>query len=292
MEVQPELSIIIPAYNEEPAISQVLEEICSEPALQGAEIVVVDDGSTDATCEQVQQFQRVHLIRHPHNQGYGSALRSGVKSSTGKYVLWFDADGQHRVEDLVTVAETLQREELDFCIGARETNSYQPALRKPGKFILRAAVRLAAGPSVKDFNSGLRGFKRDVIKRYLHLLPRGFGASTTTTLIMIERGYIGKEVPIVVQNRIGKSSVNQLRDGAKTLMLVLRIFLLFKPMLFFGGIGLVFIIIGGLYGFIKAMILGQGFPVFAALIVIFGFQSVFFGLLADQIGSLRRERFE
>jgi glycosyltransferase involved in cell wall biosynthesis len=286
------LSIIIPAYNEEKAIGAVLDGLCSAPELESAEILVVDDGSTDATSAVVSRFHRARLVKHSTNRGYGAAISTGVNMSIGDTIVWFDADGQHRVEDLVTVARTLVEENLDYCIGSRDNNSYQASDRKLGKFILAVAVKLAAGSVIKDFNSGLRGFKREVIQKYLHLMPKGFGASTTTSLIMIERGYIGKEVQIVVRNRIGKSSVNQIRDGFRTLMLVLRIFLLFKPMQFFGGIGLFFILIGATYGFTKAFMNRQGFPVLAALVVIFGIQSVFFGLLADQISSLRREKFE
>lgn len=286
------LSIIIPAYNEEKAIGAVLEELCCAPELEGAEILVVDDGSTDATCKVVSHFNRARLVQHSTNRGYGASISTGVNVSRGDYILWFDADGQHRLQDLIVVAQTLVEHNLDYCIGSRGSDSYQASDRRVGKFLLAVAVQLAAGSAIRDFNSGLRGFKREVIKKYIHLLPKGFGASTTTSLIMIERGYFGKEVPIVVRNRIGKSSVNQIRDGFRTLMLVLRIFLLFKPMQFFGGIGLFFILIGAIYGFTKAFMNRQGFPVLAALAIIFGIQSVFFGLLADQVSSLRREKFE
>lgn len=288
----PRFSIVIPAYNEAQAIGEVLEQICREPALVEAEIVVVDDGSTDGTADQVRRFPRPRLVKHMRNTGYGAALSTGVKTSSGDYVLWFDADGQHRVQDLVLVAQTMLQENLDYCIGRRDRSSFQVSDRKLGKFILSAAVRLAAGSAIHDYNSGLRGFKREVIKKYLHLLPKGFGASTTTSLILIERRYYGREVPITVQSRIGKSSVNQLRDGFQSLMLILRLFLLFKPMQFFGGSGLIFILVGAAYGFAKAFVNRQGFPVLVALVIIFGIQAVFFGFLADQISSLRREKFE
>ena len=288
----PELSIIIPAFNESQGIQAVLSELCAEPALEAAEILVVDDGSNDDTCERVRQFPRVLLIRHSVNMGYGAAISSGVRACQGRYVVWYDADGQHQVQDLLVVVRTMISERLDYCIGVREDPSYQAPGRSLGKQILKLAVVISVGRVVKDFNSGLRGFKRDVIKRYLHLLPRGFGASTTTTLLMIERGYLGKEVPITTRNRIGVSSVNPLFDGFKTLMLVLRIFLLFKALVFFGGIGLVCILVGTIYGSAKAMSVGLGFPVAASILIIFGIQAIFFGLLADQISALRREKFE
>ncbi|MGQ9637792.1 MAG: glycosyltransferase family 2 protein [Thermodesulfobacteriota bacterium] len=289
---RPDLSIIIPVYNEAEGIPIVLNKLCSEEALKDAEIIVVDDGSTDKTHEQVKLFPKVHLVRHPVNRGYGAAISTGVKLSKGKFVVWFDGDGQHRVEDLIRVAQRLLQEDLDFCIGVRDSNSYQDTNRKLGKFILRQAVRLVARKSLKDFNSGLRGFKKDIIKRYLHLFPKRFGASTLTSLLMIERGYIGEEVPITVCKRIGKSSVKQISDGFGTLMLLLRFFLLFRPIHFFGGIGLALILSGGIYGLSKAFLIHKGFPVFGALLILLGVQSIFFGLICDQISSLRQERLD
>jgi glycosyltransferase involved in cell wall biosynthesis len=286
------LSIIIPTFNEEEGIFKTLTDLCGDHRLNEAEIIVVDDGSTDQTNEIVQQFPRVRLVKHNLNKGYGASISSGVKASNSKFVVWCDSDGQHQAEDVSRVSQTLIDEDLDYCIGVRDKSSYQTTDRKIGRFGLKLAVNIAASQPVKDFNSGLRGFKRDVIRRYLHLLPKRFGASTTTTLIMIERGYSGKEVIIHVQNRVGKSTVNPILDGARTLLLVLRIFLLFKPLLFFGSIGLSLIIFGSMYGFTRAITSRQGFPVFAALVIIFGLQSLFFGLLADQISAVRREKFD
>jgi glycosyltransferase involved in cell wall biosynthesis len=288
----PELSIIMPAYNEEDGVPIILEGLCKEPALKDAEIIVIDDGSSDHTSQKVGLFPRVRLVKHQINKGYGAAISTGVNISTGKYIVWFDTDGQHRVEDLIKVAQTLIHKKLDFCIGVRDASSHQDSSRKFGKFILKQVVRFVVRKPINDFNSGLRGFKREVIKRYLHLLPRRFGASTVTTLLMIERGYVGGEVPITVCPRIGKSSVKQIQDGLGTLMLLLRFFLLFKPIHFFGGIGAVLMFFGSLYGFFEAFAHRKGFPVFAALVIILGVQAFFFGLICDQVSSLRKERLD
>jgi glycosyltransferase involved in cell wall biosynthesis len=286
------VSIIIPAFNEAEGIGSVLTSLCQELALQNAEIIVVDDKSEDATCQEVARFSRVRLVKHRINKGYSSAIVTGVKASSGKYVIWFDADGQHRTEDLVKVMQTLQDNDLDYCIGVRDKGSYHETNRQLGKFILWLTVQVAAGRSIRDFNSGLRGFKREVLMRYLHLFPKGFGASTTTTLLMHERGYYGEEVPIVVLPRVGKSSVKQLRDGIRTLMIVLRIVLLFKPMRFFGSIGTFLILLGGAYGLERAISSHQGIPVLAALVIILGIQVLFFGLISDQISNSRLEMLE
>lgn len=289
---QREISIIIPAYNEAEGISLILNRLCTEEPLKEAEIIVVDDGSTDHTSEKVNLFPRVRLVKHPINKGYGAAIATGIKAAEGKFVIWFDADGQHRVEDLIKVAQALIQKNLDYCIGIRDNHSYQDSNRRLGKFILKQAVRLVSRKPLKDFNSGLRGFKKEVIKRYLHLFPKRFGASTLTSILMIERGYIGEEIPITVCKRIGKSSVKQISDGFGTLMLLLRFFLLFKPIHFFGGIGITLILTGGIYGIIKSLSIHKGFPVLAALLILLGVQSFFFGLICDQISSLRQEKLD
>lgn len=288
----PPISIVIPAFNEEEGICKTLDELCANDFLQNAEIIVVNDASTDNTAGLVAQYPQVHLINHTANRGYNGALITGMRRSKGEYVIWYDADGQHRPQDLAAIAQALISDNLDYCIGYRDSNGYEEQSRRLGKRILRLIVRFAAGQPVKDFNSGLRGFRRDLILRYLHLLPDGFGASTMTTLIMIERHHIGCEIPISVRERIGTSTVKPLRDGFRTMMIVLRIVLLFKPLQFFGGIGSLLILVGTIYGLFEAFSVRQGFPVFGALLIILGVQSFFFGLLNDQISAQRRERFD
>jgi len=292
MNNSPLFSVIIPAYNEEEGIGAVLTTLSNEPGLQEAEIIVVDDGSKDATSAKVGAFPNVRLIRHRKNQGYGAAIATGTRSALGKYVIWFDADGQHRVEDLLKVADALISNDLDYCVGVRDAESYQVPARRLGKLVLKWSVWLALGKPVNDFNSGLRGFRRDVLTRYLQLLPRGFGASTTTTLLMIQRGYYGQDISINVLPRVGKSSVKMVRDGLRTLQIILRIFLLFTPMRFFGGLGGIFIVVGMIYGLIRAITTGQGIPVLSALTVIMGVQTFFFGLISDQISQSRLEQLE
>lgn len=290
-EVFAQVSILIPAYNEQEGIAYTLEKLCGCTLLDSAEIIVVDDGSTDGTANVVRGFPRVRLVQHIANRGYGAAIVSGLRASRREYVVWCDSDGQHRVDDLLAVASRLVNGRLEYVIGVRGADSFQDSNRRFGKWLLRLVVRFAAGDPVPDFNSGLRGFRRDVLSRYIHLLPKGFGASTLTTLLMVEGNHIGESVSITVDERKGKSSVRQLRDGLRTLQIILRIVLLFKPMQFFGLVGTALILTGLVYGFAKAFIVGLGFPVLAALVVILGVQAFFFGFLGDQISAMRRERF-
>lgn len=285
------LSILIPAYNEALSIAGVLRGLLEQPELQGAEIIVINDGSTDETASIVRQFPTVRLIEHLANRGYGTAIRSGARAAQRPFIVWYDADGQHRPQDLIALAQKLIGEGLDYCIGVRTGDSYQDPERVVGKWLLRLAVNFAVGKPVPDFNSGLRGFKREVLLRYLPLLPKRFGASTLTTLLMIENEHFGGTIPIVAQPRIGKSTVRQVRDGLRTLQIILHIVILFKPLQFFGWMGSFLILAGLIYGFYKAFTVHLGFPVFGTLVILLGIQSFFFGLLCDQISALRRERW-
>ena len=285
-------SILIPAYNEVEAISSTLQGLLDRPELHLTEIIVIDDGSSDGTGERVRQFERVRLVRHRANRGYGSAITTGARLATGRYIIWYDADGQHRPEDLITIAETLSANDLEYCIGVRDPGIDQAIERRFGKVFLAMAVRMAARQPVKDFNYGLRGFKREILIHYMNLLPSGFGASTVTTLLLLERGHIGTEVSIRTRPRIGKSTLKPLRDGMRTLMIVLRIVLLFKPLQFFGSIGITLILIGSVYGLAEAFSQREGFPVLGSLVIILGVQSLFFGLLNDQVSLMRRERLD
>ena len=287
-----DLSIILPMYNEAEGIGDVLRVMTSDDRFKGSEIIVVDDGSTDDCSKVVMEFENVRLISHPRNLGYGSALVSGMRASSRKYLVWMDSDGQHTYDDVHSVATKLISENLDYVIGVRDSASHQPVTRRLGKAVLRGAVRLAASQPVNDFNSGLRGFRTELIMKYLHLLTGGFGASTTTTLLMLERRYLGAAQPITVLERVGTSSVRQVRDGFRTLLLVVRILLLFRPLAVFFTLGLSLVAIGMSYGIIFAINEGSGFPVLGAVVTLMGFQTLLMGLIVDQISSIRRERFE
>ena len=280
-------SILIPAFNEEDGIEGVLTNLTSEPFFQGQEIIVINDGSTAATGEIVRRFPNVICVNHIINRGYGTSIKSGVRVATGQYICWFDADSQHQVSDLVRLCQTLAENQLEYCIGTRDGASHQDSNRKAGKWLLKTAVNLAVGKNVPDFNSGLRGFRADILREYNHLLPNRFGASTLTTLLLIQRNNIGTTIPITALERKGNSTVNQLRDGLQTLSLILHIFIMFQPMKFFGIIGVAFFVVGAIYGFGKALANQQGLPVLSMLLIMFGMQSFLFGFIGDQISALR-----
>lgn len=256
------------------------------------EIIVVDDGSTDAMPAALQRLEGVKVLTHARNRGYGAALKTGIRGTSRPYVAWYDADGQHRPRDLVAVALPVIEGEQDAVIGVRGRDSAKQRDRAAGKLVLNWVARLVSGERIPDLNSGLRCFCREVIVRYLHLLPDGFSASTTSTLMLVKRGYRVGYVPIVAQARLGTSTVRVVSDGIHTLQLILRIVVLFEALKVFTILGAALFLPGAVYGLAMALQHGRGFPTLAGTAVISGILTVFMGIIADQVVELRKERFE
>lgn len=291
------VSIIIPAYNEAQAIGDTLRELSEELSTCGFEyeVLVINDGSSDDTESIVRKMENEHIrcISHRVNRGYGSAIVTGVKNARGGLIIWYDADGQHRPEDLIRVVKKMKEENLDYCIGVRSSTSYQVKNRVFGKFILKKIVNLLAREPMQDFNSGMRAFKREVLLKYVTLLPKRFGASTISSFIMQEAGnYAGGEITIEVRSRTGKSTVRPLKDGMRTLMLIMDIILLFRPAEVFGSIGIFFIAVGVVYGVALAVLEGLGIPVLSAILCMGGIQTVFLGIILSQISRLRLDNLD
>lgn len=289
------VSIIIPAYNEEEAIGEVLEELLNEIPkwnMENIEVVVINDGSEDRTVEIVSRFPTVRLINHRKNKGYGAAIKTGIRESTGDIIAWYDADGQHRPEDILKLIREMDEEDLDYCVGIRGSDSYEDRKRKFGKRVLKKILQFILKEELRDFNSGMRGFRRDVIVPHLSLIPNTFGASTVTTALMMEQEYNGGEVNITVRKRTGKSSVRQFRDGFRTIGLILQVVILFQPMRILGKGGLFICALGVIYGIVRALQWSNGVPILASILVMFGFQLICFGVLSDQISKMRKQEEE
>jgi glycosyltransferase involved in cell wall biosynthesis len=286
--LQNRLSIIIPAFDEEDGIGPTLTTLLAQ--LPDAEIIVVDDGSSDRTCDRVLQFPKVVLLQHPFNSGYGAALKTGMASARREFVAWFDADNEHRVEDLTAMVETIAREKVAAVIGQRKFGGPSP-LRTWGKLIILMLARSLDFKGGKDINCGLRVFRRDVIVRYLQLLPDSFSASITSTIILLERGYPIAHHTVDLNQRVGTSKV-KISDGFVALMLVLRILMLFAPMRIFLRFGFLLFAVGLVYGLVMVFTMGQGLPTSALGAMLGGVLTALVGLIADQISQMRLTRYD
>jgi len=278
-------SVIIPAYNEGEAIGATLRKMMDLKLDRRYEIIVVDDGSSDETCNVLKSFP-VKVLRHNVNKGYGAALKTGIRNAQGKNVIFMDSDGQHSPDAIVKIEELLEHN--DLVIGVRTGKSYQVQNRKLGKKLIRKVGEYLVEQKLPDFNSGYRGFRRDLIFQMLHMMPNGFSFSTTSTIAFIKEGYNVATVPITVTERVGrKSNVRFFKDGSKTLLLLFRIIMLFNPLKVFFPASLTTFIAGlgfGIYGFIR---FGR-FANSAVVLITLGMFLFFIGLLADQISVMNR----
>jgi glycosyltransferase involved in cell wall biosynthesis len=285
-----DLSVIVPVYNEKTAIRGVIEELRS--ACPSTEIVLVDDGSDDGTAVEIFGMDDVTIVTHDRNRGYGAALKSGMRRATRKYIAWYDGDGQHRPEDLIAIVTPVITGSCDAVIGSRSDSSAQKLDRVVGKKFLTLVAEFLTGQKIPDLNSGLRCFSLDLIRRYVHLLPDGFSASTTSTLCLIERGYRVGFQAITVRTRTGESKIRIFADGLATVRLIFRLVVLFDALKVFAMLGASLILPGLIYGITVAIQRGEGFPTLAGTAIIAGLLTIFIGVVADQITELRKERFE
>ena len=238
-----DLSVVIPAYNEEGAIDQTVATV--EKALSDLpitfDVIVVDDGSTDRTAERAETTN-ARVIRCAENGGYGSALKRGIAAGDSEYVAIIDADGTYPASSLPTMLETAA--DADMVVGSRAASMGNvPTIRRPAKFILNGLANYLARRKIPDLNSGLRVFRRDALTRFIPLLPMGFSFTTTITLCMICSDLRVVYVPIEYGRRIGRSKI-RFTDFFNFILLVLRAIVLFNPLRVFLPLGLVLFTLG------------------------------------------------
>ncbi len=280
-------TIIIPAYNEEEAVRGTLTKLIESGIHEKYEILFIDDGSTDNTFSIIREFP-VKVYRHSYNKGYGAALKTGIRKSGGEKIIIMDSDGQHDPAYIDTIDALL--DENDMVIGERTSNSHKVANRTLGKKLIRRVGGYLVEQKLPDFNSGLRGFRREHIYPMLHMMPNGFSFSTTSTLAFIKDGLNIATFPIDVTERVGrKSNVKFFKDGTKTILLLFRIIMLFNPLKIFFPASIGIFLAGiafGIFGFYR---FGR-FSNSAVILVILGMFLFFIGLLADQISIMNRRK--
>lgn len=278
----PEVTIILPAYNEGDTIVGTVRRL--RKLYQDYEILVVDDASTDETAELAKR-EGARVVRNQVNKGYGGSLKCGLRHAFGDIVVFMDADGQHEARDVARLVKAL--EDCDMAVGMRSRDN-QVAVRRPGKWLLTTVARVLIEQDIPDINSGFRALYRKDGLRFLSILPNGFSLTTTITLAMMKDSYEVRYLPIQVSPRGGgESQVAYARDGIRSLLLVLRVIMLFNPLKIFGPVSLVLLFLGVAYG-ITTLVLDGNLSDMSVLMILAGLGTLFMGLLADQLSNLRR----
>lgn len=285
------ISIIIPAYNEEKAIKNALEKLKKfmQSNFTDFEIIVVNDASSDQTKEIMETIPGIYLVNHPYNKGNGAAVRSGIRAAKKDYVIMLDADGQHDENDLLHIANYLG--DFDCVVGARtgENGSFHRNLANRFYNYLATYV---TNIKIEDLTSGMRGFRRSVIKKFLYMFPNGFSYPTTSTMAIIKAGYNIKYHPIIARKRIGTSKIRIFRDGFRFLMIIAKVTTLFSPMKIFLPLSLISFLAGILHGSYKIIVFGMRYSQLSVLLVSMGVLMFLIGLISEQITTLRYSRLE
>ncbi len=286
-----QLSVIIPAYNEERAIAQTIEDLKQElnKLDLNYEIIVVNDSSTDKTKEILEKIEGIKLINHPFNRGYGASLKTGIEKAQFDNLLFFDADGQHKAEYISEMIKYV--DDFDMITGARQ--GYKgPLIRQPGKRLLLWLANYLSQQKIPDLNCGLRIVKKEPILKFIHLLCDGLSFSTTTTLLFTTEGLSIKYVPITInKRREGKSKVRP-RHALDAFIIILRTILLSSPLRIFLPITGLLIILGitsFVIDIIQSYRVSLNISDATIFLLISSLLIFFFGLLADQIAAIRKE---
>jgi glycosyltransferase involved in cell wall biosynthesis len=279
------VSIVIPAFNEGRTIGRIV--CAAREQCPGAEIVVVDDASTDDTAEQAAAAG-ANVIRRPYNVGNGAGVKTGVRASTGDVVVVLDGDGQHDPADIPRLLAHIGP--YDMVIGERARTGQQNATRWLGNAVLNRLGTYLVGVEMRDLTSGFRAMRRDVLVELLHLLPNRFSWSTTSALAFAKGGYHVRFVPTTVHKRTtGQSSQQLLPNGVKFFLIILRIATLFSPLRIFFPISLLLELLAAVaYGWSVAR--GAPWlhlPPSTVMFFLGGIVLFLFGLISEQIASLR-----
>lgn len=284
------LTILIPAYNEAATLGDVLAQL--QTLYPAAEILVVDDGSTDNTA-LFAQTHGARVTRHPYNKGNGASVKTGLRNATRELVMIFDADGQHDARDIEKLASCLG--EYDLVVGARDENSQTDFGRRMYHHVLNLLATYLSGMRVPDATSGFRIARRADLLQFIHLLPNGFSTPVTTSLAFIKAGYSVKFVPTTMLKRQGGvSKIKPVRDGTRFIIIAFRMSTMFAPMKLFLPVSIALFVIALGYTIIDILFFSHRLYITNSAVLLFTMTILIFliGLVAEQIAALRFERVE
>lgn len=278
---QLKISIIIPAKGEAEALTTLLPEVRRRHP--DAEIIVIDDGSTDDT-RQVAIDAGVRVISHPYAKGNGAAIKTGARAATGDIIVFMDGDGQHQPEDIARLLEKLD-EGYDMAVGARMRGSHAGVHRAVANDVFSRFASWMVMQQIDDLTSGFRAVRASKFRKFLYLLPNGFSYPTTITMSFFRAGFGVAYVPIRALERQGKSHIRPLRDGVRFLLIIIKIGTLYSPQKLFLPVSAGFFLTGLAYYAYTFMTTGR-FTNMSALLFISAILTFLIGIVSEQISAL------
>lgn len=283
----PRLTIILPAKNEAQGLRRLL------PALRqyhpDAEVVVVNDGSTDETASVCAQHD-VKVVTHPYTIGNGAAVKTGARAATGEVLVFMDADGQHDPADIQTMLRKLD-DGYDMVVGARRKGTHAGVRRSLGNGLYNRFASWMTGFKIEDLTSGFRVVHADKFKMFLYLLPNGFSYPTTITMAFFRSAFSVAYVPINAGTREGKSKLNLIRDGARFFIIIMKIGALFSPMRLFLPVSAA-LGAAGLGHYLYTFVTMHRFTNMSALLLTSALIVFLIGIVSEQVSSLHYRNTE
>lgn len=283
-----EVTILLPSYNEEAAMADVLAEI--REAMTGTphayELLVVDDCSKDRTAE-IAEACGARVIRRPVNGGSGASRKTGTLAARGESIVMLDADGTYTAADIPRLLEHLGT--YDQVNGARTTEegTYK-LLRFSAKWLIRMLACYLSRTRIPDLNTGLKAFKRSVMLRYIWVVPDGFSCVTSMTLAFLTNGHAVHYIPTAYRKRVGKSKFHPIKDTSAYAATVVRMVMYFRPLRVFGPVAFL-IFLGALTKtFTDLYTVRSGIQESTIILFTTGIMILMLGLLADLIVAQKR----
>jgi glycosyltransferase involved in cell wall biosynthesis len=277
------VSVLIPAFNESASIEAVIAELRSAASWQ--EIIVIDDGSSDGTAKRAAGAG-AHVVTHPYNKGNGAAVKSGIRTASGPYILIMDGDGQHSADDALRLVSFLGT--YDLVVGTRSSNGQASAARRAGNQVLNWLASYLTGRPIPDLTSGMRAARASCLREFLYLLPNGFSTPTTTTLACVKAGYNVRFEPINTGVRIGQSKIRLLSDGTSFFLILLKVITVFSPLRVFAPISAAAFAIGAAYA-VWTAVTQHHITNSSVLLIVLAVVILLVGLISEQISTLRSE---
>jgi len=275
------LSIILPAKNEAEGLRRTLPGL--RERFPDAEVIVVDDGSSDDTAA-VAAAHGARVLGSPYSMGNGAAIKRGARAASGEVLVFMDADGQHDAASIPALLAKLE-EGYDMVVGARGADGQANMGRGLANRFYNRLASWMTGHRIADLTSGFRVVRAERFRQFLHLLPNGFSYPTTSTMAFFRSAYPVAYVPIPVAARIGRSHIRPVRDGLRFLLIIFRIATLYSPLKLFAPVGMGFFLLGACYyGYTYwayHRFTNMSLLLFSAAVIVF-----LIGLISEQITSL------
>lgn len=275
------VSIILPAKNEADNLLRLLPALrAAQPA---AEIIVVDDGSSDHTIAVCAQAG-VRCVSHPYSMGNGAAIKTGARNASHDLLMFMDADGQHDPAAIQSLLDKLAQG-YEMAVGARTWDSHASVGRRVANYVYNQLASYMAGWPVLDLTSGFRAARRRHFMRFLYLLPNGFSYPTTSTMAFLRSGLPIAYVPISARRRGGRSHIRLFEDGLRFFMIILKVGALFSPMRLFLPVSTAIFSVGMLY-YLYTYIEFHRFTNMSALLITTSVTTFMIGILAELVSAL------